>query len=503
MSDQLISMQNEPNISFRNTLDNLLSTKKELSKVNYILEEKEKECSFLINKIKNKELDIDTKEKKIKELERQLSLNKEQTTQIEEKLKKEIILLKEQNENLKKEYEMRFNNLKIELEKNYKILKSNEVGSNMNNINRTSNSLFDVEKNTLKEKNQELEKKNIMLEQQVKLLERDIENLNKENIELKNSNENFMIGNQKKFILNEEKINIKKNSEINNKYIEQLKLELNLAKSQAQNLNNILNGYKSQNNQLIIEFNQRKKEQTNEIDSLKFTVELQKKQIIEISANLHMKEKKLIEIQSDLDVVSNTYKNLEKANQILIKEKNEATKDFQEIQNELNLLRTYLNEKEKDNLNANDSIKIGGGSLEFDNSKLNEELEQLRKYVNIRNKECDEINKNLNSAKDEKNILINNLNDMKLELEKYKILAATNNKDTLYKKYQKIKKENEINLNKKKYYKEQCRLCNQIIDLIKTKLTKQQNTEIENDKTFQKLIDIKCGNKFDNYSFNI
>ena len=151
MSNQLISMQNEPNISFRNTLDNLLSTKKELSKVNYILEEKEKECAFLINKIKNKELDIDTKEKKIKELERQLSLNKEQTTQIEEKLKKEIILLKEQNENLKKEYEMRFNNLKIELEKNYKILKSNEVGSNMNNINRTSNSLFDVEKNTLKE----------------------------------------------------------------------------------------------------------------------------------------------------------------------------------------------------------------------------------------------------------------------------------------------------------------------------------------------------------------
>ena len=129
-------------------------------------------------------------------------------------------------------------------------------------------------------------------------------------------------------------------------------------------------------------------------------------------------------------------------------------------------------------------------------------MEQLRKYVNIRNKECDEINKNLNSAKDEKNILINNLNDMKLELEKYKILAATNNKDTLYKKYQKIKKENEINLNKKKYYKEQCRLCNQIIDLIKTKLTKQQNTEIENDKTIQKLIDIKCGNKFDNYSFN-
>ena len=496
MSNPVIQMQSEQNISFRNTLDNLLSTRKELSKINYILEQKEKECALLINKLKQKEIDIDTNEKKIKELEKQISLNKEQNNLTEDKLKKEIIFLKEQNENIKKEYEMRFNNLKIELEKNYKILKNNEIN---NNINRNSNSLFDIEKNSLKEKNLDLEKKNISLEQQIKLLQKENDNLNKENLDLKNDAMKNIEFQKLTFNKEKENTNIKKNSEMNNKYIDGLKLELNIAKAEIQKLNNILNGYKSQNNQLIIEFNQRKKEKNNEIDSLKFTVDLQKKQIIEISSNLQIKEKKLIEIQSELDVISNTYKNLEKNNQILIKEKDDYTKDFIEIQNELNMLRTILNEKE----NINDSIKAGGLRPENENEKINEELIQLGKYINIRNNECDELNKKLNSALEEKNILVNNLKDMKLELDNYKLLASTNKKDELYKKYQKMKKENEINLSKKKYYKEQCKLCNQIIDVIKNKLTKEQNIAIENDKAFQKLINIKQGNKYDNnYSFN-
>ena len=496
MSNPVIQMQSEQNISFRNTLDNLLSTRKELSKINYILEQKEKECALLINKLKQKEIDIDTNEKKIKELEKQISLNKEQNNLTEDKLKKEIIFLKEQNENIKKEYEMRFNNLKIELEKNYKILKNNEIN---NNINRNSNSLFDIEKNSLKEKNLDLEKKNISLEQQIKLLQKENDNLNKENLDLKNDAMKNIEFQKLTFNKEKENTNIKKNSEMNNKYIDELKLELNIAKAEIQKLNNILNGYKSQNNQLIIEFNQRKKEKNNEIDSLKFTVDLQKKQLIEISSNLQIKEKKLIEIQSELDVISNTYKNLEKNNQILIKEKDDYTKDFIEIQNELNMLRTILNEKE----NINDSIKAGGLRPENENEKINEELIQLGKYINIRNNECDELNKKLNSALEEKNILVNNLKDMKLELDNYKLLASTNKKDELYKKYQKMKKENEINLSKKKYYKEQCKLCNQIIDVIKSKLTKEQNIAIENDKNFQKLINIKQGNKYDNnYSFN-
>ena len=43
-------------------------------------------------------------------------------------------------------------------------------------------------------------------------------------------------------------------------------------------LNNVINGYKSQNNKLTIELGQINKEKENEINSLKFTIELQKKE---------------------------------------------------------------------------------------------------------------------------------------------------------------------------------------------------------------------------------
>ena len=67
--------------------------------------------------------------------------------------------MNEQTKNLRLEYEQRFTDLKKELEKSYKNMKKDEFDSKIKN----SNSLFDMEKNTLKEKNKELEKQNINL----------------------------------------------------------------------------------------------------------------------------------------------------------------------------------------------------------------------------------------------------------------------------------------------------------------------------------------------------
>ena len=68
MNDTLIKMPNEQNISFKNTLDNLLSTRKELSKTNYILEQKYEENVLLRNQIKKLEINNETLIKKNKEL---------------------------------------------------------------------------------------------------------------------------------------------------------------------------------------------------------------------------------------------------------------------------------------------------------------------------------------------------------------------------------------------------------------------------------------------------
>lgn len=78
---------------------------------------------------------------------------------------------------------------------------------------------------------------------------------------------------------------------MNNQLINELKTGLNMSKNEIQRLNNIVNGYKSQNNKLTMELGQINKEKENEINSLKFTIELQKKQIIEISSNEKLKEK--------------------------------------------------------------------------------------------------------------------------------------------------------------------------------------------------------------------
>ena len=70
-----------------------------------------------------------------------------------------------------------------------------------------------------------------------------------------------------------------------------------------------------------------------------------------------------------------------------------------------------------------------------------------------------------NLLKDEKNILNDKLKDMKLEFEKnIGIVPYSYNQ-----KYEleKLEKEYKNILNKKKYYKEQCKLCNDIIDVIK------------------------------------
>jgi hypothetical protein len=191
---------------------------------------------------------------------------------------------------------------------------------------------------------------------------------------------------------------------------------------------------------------------------------------------------------------------LERTNQILIKEKNENDKNYYEIQNELNMIKNIVNEREK-NLES----KINEEYDEPDTEKINEELQQLRNLVKTRNEECDEIIKKYNMLKEENKILNNNLKDMEFELEKNRFVPSSDYKKIeLYEKIDKLKKENKIILNKKKYYKEQCKLSNDIFEVIKRKLTKEQLKEIENDKSFKQLINMKSsGDKLENFNIFI
>ena len=159
----------------------------------------------------------------------------------------------------------------------------------------------------------------------------------------------------------------------------------------------------------------------------------------------------------------------------------------------IKIIKNLMHEKENKTYEENED--------ELDTEKISEELQQLRELVRKRNEECDEINIKYNLLRDEKNILNDKLKDMKLEFEKnVGVMPYSYNQ-----KYEleKLQKEYKNILNKKKYYKEQCKLCNDIIDIIKKKLTKEQYKEIENDKSFQKLLNIKYGNKMENSNIYI
>jgi hypothetical protein len=164
------------------------------------------------------------------------------------------------------------------------------------------------------------------------------------------------------------------------------------------------------------------------------------------------------------------------------------------------MVKNIVNEREK-NLES----KINEEYDEPDTEKINEELQQLRNLVKTRNEECDEIIKKYNMLKEENKILNNNLKDMEFELEKNRFVPSSDYKKIeLYEKIDKLKKENKIILNKKKYYKEQCKLSNDIFEVIKRKLTKEQLKEIENDKSFKQLINMKSsGDKLENFNIFI
>ena len=105
--------------------------------------------------------------------------------------------------------------------------------------------------------------------------------------------------------------------------------------------------------------------------------EEQKKQIIEISSNEKLKEKKLIEVQSELDVVSNTYKNLERTNQALVN-------DYNDIINDFNLLKENIlkDRKEEENINVENEKdvikKVEGCEINWTDNEKNPTIKIIK-----------------------------------------------------------------------------------------------------------------------------
>jgi hypothetical protein len=142
-----------------------------------------------------------------------------------------------------------------------------------------------------------------------------------------------------------------------------------------------------------------------------------------------------------------------------------------------------------------------------------EELQRLKNLIKTRNSECDNLNNNLKICMEEKKILINKVNDLQLKLDSNKrygfsdsyMMGVDSNEKYMDKKsvnkyIDKVQKQNKEYLKKKKYYKEQCKLFNQVIEVIMKMLTKEQVKQIEKFDAYQTLMNnnLKYNNINDN-----
>ena len=498
MKNTIFQIQNEENNNYETTLNDLISTKNELAKTTYNLNQREKDYNKLLHQFQAAEPKLrkvsETNEKLRNELGLQVQENK--------KLKNDNDELQRKVESLNEKYKKDFCSIKGNIESLYK-----------NKIEREIQENFEY-----KVKQKEIEIKN--LENKYETCEKEKNSLKYELNELKNEkekeiynltnkyeNENNILNKKIEEMIEKNNKNNNKNVDYNNMIINELKIENNNNRNEINRLNNILNQYKTQNNNLIVESNQRNKDKSDEIESLKFKINLQNNQIIDISTKLSMKDKQLINVQSQLDVITNTYRNSEKNNEYLLREKNALEKNYIEVQNELNMLKNLLNQREQE-------IEKEMAKISYENvpESFEVQLQQLKKLIEIRNEECDALNIKNKNIEEEKKLMNDKINELQKELEKSKNIFSDKDlklrgndmrkkdKDLkeIYEYLDKIKKENKIILKKKTYYKEQCKLYNQIIDVISKKLTKEQYNEIEKDPSFQKLKSIINKYKIEN-----
>ena len=495
MSNTLFANPNDQIDNYKKTLDDLISTKKELVLTSNDLNAKIKEYDNLLKKTYTIQPLVDKLTKENDNLKRELF----QKIQENEFLQKENKNFNEEIEKMKEEYENNFNSIKDKIETTYKNRIKDEIENNCNLLLKEKK----LELFQLQEKMSISEKEN---KRQMDLFEKEKKNeiddlIRKHDIEKDILNQKILEMSEK-FKKNEINNN-NKNIDNINIIISELKIENNNYKNEISKLNNILNQYRTQNNNLLIESKQINKEKDDEIESLKFKANLQNNQMIDISTKLAMKEKQLIDVQTQLDILTNTYKNLERNHEYLLREKNSLTKEYNDTCAQVILLKNLINKREQEIENEIAKVKY-----ENDPDVINNQLQQLRQYVDIRNQECDVLNNKYNLIKEEKALLLNKLKDLEIELEKNKILNyseknfksgdfSQKNKEmkSVYDYLDKIKKENKINLKKKKHYKDQCKLYNQLIDVIMKKITKEQRKEIEKDIAFQKLISINNKNK--------
>ena len=416
-----------------------------------------KSLELKINELQNNNQDLDEIKSSKEELETKLRKYINENNNLLKKI--------DSKNNIIKENEFKLEKLKNSLEeknsiilKNEKNFKDNETSNKdyekiiseiKNNLSLTENTNNEL-KNYIKEKDKIIKEKDdniILLQKKIGILNESIDNF--QNDIKKYQNDTYLLKDKiNKYehdinINNNELIKLRKKSEDNkNKYekeIELLNLSLNKNKNEYEKSLLIINGEKDEliKAKTNLELKIKKYEETisNEKKSKnkdKNEIEKLKNEIVKLNNNLNEKELELNKTKKELEI-NEQIKNVE-INSSLNKSINEEIKDKDnEIQKQNEIINNLKMENDKINKELHElkfSLKITSEvkeNLDRQIDELNEDIEGLKEKIeNLEKEKLENIDK-YNKISQEKNNINNQLNELKLELDKEKILS--NDKD--------------------------------------------------------------------------
>ena len=430
-----------------------------------------------------------------------------------EQLNEEIINLKKENSSLiQKNNELLDNNDLLTKEIIDINNRPQEEIKYVKNINELSDKINLINKDELNKKILELEK---MKNEEISLLREQIINLTREkgDIELKLNNQirkNFD-SNKKDLIYQNMNMNINNNNNYNdndNIFLNETKNERNemfqkiIKELKKQNVNNDKNNIiamlterlRKEKEKNLKEMEKIEQNHLDEIKDLKSKNMMLINKLNGLNDKLSYKDIQILDIQKKIDQMNITYQNLENNNTLLMNENNFLKKEKNDLKNSIDYLKNEIEIRKEDFL-------IEKKKYEKNIKTLNSEINNYQDMLNKKEKENNELHNNYNNIIEEKKLLSEkidkfiqeenelNLNiydkDNKKIIKKYikenYIIEKDEEIKSLNKYIDKIKKEYFEAIDKKKYYKTQCKNINDKLDIIKNILTQQQIEKIQNE----------------------
>ena len=528
------------NLSYQETLDQLLEYRKLVARMEDEVTKKENEKQSIIQVYQDMKVLYEKSRIECNDLSIRLKTIIEEKQIMENKYKAENSRLQGYFEKQKTTYEKQLKSIN---ELNDKALRNKiaaEIEVKYTNIIKEK----DIEIENLNEKLQNERKIKVQLEAEHEDLkessQREIDRLQK-----KNENDmKEMMNKLSSFTLEQKPKKSIDGDEITPLLVSELKIQLTNAKNQINTLNALIQNLKAQNNSFMINGTVKEENYRKELNAEKYHSQILQNQIIQLTSKLEVMENECKNNKAQLEISQISYNNIEKENEMLTIANRDLTQELNQIKNEVDTLRRLIEKREREMSNLLEEQKKQNEQRFFtDKEKIQTYQEQIEQFhfdfKRLTEEYKDNIDKEKESKKqieteknklsEEKSILMNQLNQTQVELEyirgdyenkiretdyyknEYEKLDAklrdVNNslvetekrcdilRDTVTSKEKEIKTLNDILsktnktsykndqyvqlLKKKNYYKKKCKECNENIKIILEKISPKERGEIE------------------------